>query len=81
MVALGDMVGQLDQGLACPIDGLSLIRLPFDLRPGESIDVPVAVRLPPHAGDYRLEIVVRQGLQGAFDLSGPAAAPTPVVVR
>jgi len=56
-------------------------RLPFDLRPGEDVDVPVAVRLPPRRGDYRLEIVVRQGLQGAFELSGPAAAPRPVVVR
>jgi hypothetical protein len=56
-------------------------RLPVDLRPGESIDVPVAVRLPPYPGRYQLEIVVRQGLQGGFELSGLAAAPTPVVVR
>jgi hypothetical protein len=56
-------------------------RLPIDLRPGESIEVPVAVRLPPRAGDYRLEIVVRQGLQGSFDVSGHAAAPIPVDVR
>jgi hypothetical protein len=56
-------------------------RLPVDLRPGESIDVPVAVRLPPYPGRYQLDIVVRQGLQGSFELSGLAAAPTPVVVR
>jgi hypothetical protein len=56
-------------------------RLPVDLRPGEAIEVPVAVRLPPRRGDYRLEIVVRQGLQGTFELSGPAAEPAPIVVR
>jgi hypothetical protein len=56
-------------------------RLPFDPRPGETVDVPVAVRLPPHRGDFRLVIVVRQGLQGGFQLSGPAAAPRPIAVR
>jgi hypothetical protein len=56
-------------------------RLPFDVRPGEAVDVPVAIRLPSGPGSYRLEIVVRQGLQGQFDASGPAADPTPVVVR
>ena len=56
-------------------------RLPVDVRPGEAIEIPLAVRLPPRPGAYRLEIVVRQGLQGLFETSGGAAAPTPVVVR
>jgi hypothetical protein len=56
-------------------------RLPADLRPGESIEVPLALRLPPTPGAYRLEVIVRQGLQGLFDVSGPGAAPRPVTVR
>src|SRR6185503_7061101 len=38
-------------------------RLPMDVRPGEVVDAPVAVRLPSQPGDYRLEVIVRQGLQ------------------
>jgi hypothetical protein len=68
-------------GRPVPVPWRHWTRLPVDLRPGEAIDVPVAVRLPPRAGRYLLEIVVRQGLQGTFELSGLAAAPTPVTVR
>jgi len=56
-------------------------RLPADVRPDETVDVPVAIQLPADPGAYRLEIVVRQGLQGTFELAGPAAEPMPVVVR
>jgi hypothetical protein len=68
-------------GRPLPVPWRFWTRLPFDVRPGEEVDVPVAVRLPPRRGDFRLEIVVRQGLQGTFEVSGPAAAPRPVVVR
>jgi hypothetical protein len=56
-------------------------RLPIDVRPGEAVEVPLAVRLPPQPGDYRLEVVVRQGLQETFEVSGPASAPSPILVR
>jgi hypothetical protein len=56
-------------------------RLAADVRPGDTIDVPLAVQVPVTPGDYRLAVVVRQGLQGTFALSGPAATAVPVTVR
>jgi hypothetical protein len=53
-------------------------RLPVDLRPGEAIDVPLAVRPPGRPGSYGLEVVLRQGLQGLFELTGPGAVPIPI---
>lgn len=68
-------------GQPLPLTWRLWTRLPVDVRPGEQIDVPLAVRFPPRAGAYQLAIVVRQGLQGSFDVVGPAAVPVPVAVR
>jgi hypothetical protein len=67
-------------GRPLPIPWRLWTRLPVDVHPGQQIEIPVALRLP-GPGSYRLEIVVRQGLQGLFDVSGPAAGARPVVVR
>jgi hypothetical protein len=70
-------------GAPVPVPGRQRLwtRLPVDPQPGEVVELPVAVRLPPNPGRYRLEIVVRQGLQGLFEASGSASAPSPVVVN
>jgi hypothetical protein len=55
-------------------------RLPADLRPGEAIEVPLALRPPPRPGTYRLQLVVRQGYGAPFELTGEAAAPRTVTI-
>lgn len=52
--------------------------LPFDLGPGETIDLPVAFHLPLFPGEYWFETVVEQEGAGTFETSGPGAAPSPV---
>ena len=68
-------------GAPLPVPWRHWTRLAADVRPGDTIDVPLAVQLPITPGDYRLGVVVRQGLQGTFALSGPAATAVPVTVR
>jgi len=52
--------------------------LPVDLRPGETIDVPLAFWLPLAPGDYLLEVVVEQG-GVRFETAGGAQAAVRVV--
>ncbi len=55
-------------------------RLPADLKPGEAITLPVAYRLPDTPGQYRFQVLLDQGQDAPFELSGSGAEPIPVTV-
>jgi hypothetical protein len=56
-------------------------RLPADLMPGEVMTLPIAFRLPDLPGSYRFQVLLDQGPEAPFELSGPGADPVPVVYR
>jgi uncharacterized membrane protein len=63
-----------------PGDGV-ITRLPFDVRPGEAIEIPVSVLAPKKAGKYQLRIEIDQSSDLPFELEGPGSAPLPVRVE
>jgi hypothetical protein len=67
-------------GTVLPIEA-TRTSLPFDVRPGASVDVPVAVRAPKQPGKYLLRFDVVQSPDLAFALDGPGAAPLRVRVE
>lgn len=72
---------QGEDGRTVPVSQRPWTRLPVDVRPGETIELPLAVRLPPRPGRYRLQVVVAQGYGEPFALSGTAAEPAAVRVE
>jgi len=56
-------------------------RLPADLLPGEVIALPIAFRLPASRGSYRFQVLLDQGPQAPFELTGPGADPVSVNIR
>jgi hypothetical protein len=55
--------------------------LPGDVAPGEHAQVPVAVTLPEHAGNYILRLTLLQEGAAWFDEQGAASVDLPMVVR
>ncbi len=55
--------------------------LPWPLRPGESITLPLRVEAPGRAGRYRLQLDLVEELVGWFEPRGAARWITPIEVR
>jgi len=59
--------GPTDGTPGARLDGTPRARLPRSLPPGEEVEVPLLLRVPPEPGRYRLRLTLEQAGVGRFD--------------
>lgn len=79
-IAVGDRWLQEDGKLLTEMDGR--IGLPKDLRPGEEVEVPLAISAPTTPGNYILEVdLVQEQVSWFHEKGSPTARTNVTVVR